>query len=332
MIRVFIGTDRSQLLATKVLSHSLKTTTSCPIKIEPLDKINIPEPHDVRQSQRTGFSFARWAIPELCNYQGKAIYLDADMLVFSDINKLWNVSLKDAVIAIVEEKNLRYCANNVKLNKNETSVMLINCEKAKWSLQNLVNGLDGEYTYKEMMSDLCFLEESTINRSLARTWNSMDYWDENVNLIHFTNTPTQPWVSLDNPFGYIWVNYLKSMIESGIISFEEVENEINLGYIRPSLSQELKGKTATLSDSIYLQKLKKSDIQSGYVPHRDVLKWNILRNKAIQEYERTIAKNKGFKDYLLFELKIIKNRILNPIKLRYGKYSKRLGKAARGFF
>lgn len=314
MIKVFIGTDRSQWLATHVLSHSLKTTTSHDISIEPLDKITIPEPLDVRQSQRTGFSFARWAIPELCSYKGKAIYLDADMLVFSDISQLWEIVMEDKVISIVDGTNGQYCSKGVKLNKNETSVMVVNCEKADWTLQKLVHGLDGTYTYKEMMSDLCFLDNSKIDRTISRCWNSMDYWDETSNLVHFTNVPTQPWVSLDNPFGYVWVDYLKSMIKSGAVNLDAIKNEIDLGYIRPSLMKELEEKTALIANQNYIDILKQIDTQAGYIPHREVIVWNARRDKVIRDYERKLARNNGLRHYAEFELKNFINKTINKMR------------------
>lgn len=312
MIRVFIGTDRSQYLATRVLTHSLRKHSFQDIAVEPLDSIEIPEPKDVRQSQRTGFSFARWAIPEVCDYKGKAIYLDADMLVFTDIQKLWTTEMGNAIISLVDGRNAQYCSRGIKLNKNESSVMLLNCEKAKWNLKDLVKGLDGEYTYKEMMSDLCFLDEQHINRDIPRSWNSMDYWDESVDLIHYTNVPTQPWVSVDNPYGYIWVNYLKEIIQEGSISLQEIEQEIHLGYIRPSLLLELKDEAVTpQSESSYVTKLKNLDTKSGYVPHREVVAWNVRRAKAIKAYERSLAKSQGLLKGTLYDLKDVMRSFLN---------------------
>lgn len=152
-IRIFIGTDESQLGAAEVLKQSIMETTSLPVRVETMERLPIPQPKDVRQSQRTGFSFARWAIPELCGYKGRAIYIDADMMVFTNIEELWRWPMADATIAIVDGRDTSYCADWAKGNKNETSVMVLDCGKAKWSLASLVEGLDGQYDYKQMMSE-----------------------------------------------------------------------------------------------------------------------------------------------------------------------------------
>ena len=69
-IKVFVGSDRSQLLPAKILKFSLLENTKHILDFKVLDKIKIPQPKDLRQSQRTGFSFCRWAIPEICKFYG----------------------------------------------------------------------------------------------------------------------------------------------------------------------------------------------------------------------------------------------------------------------
>ena len=85
------------------MKFSILKNKKTKINFTVLDKVKIPEPNDIRQSQRTGFSFARWFIPEKCNYKGRAIYLDADMIVFSDVNFLWSLNLRKAVIAVCDK-------------------------------------------------------------------------------------------------------------------------------------------------------------------------------------------------------------------------------------
>ena len=54
-IRVFIGTDPSQLGAAEILKQTIIEKSSCPIQVETMEKLHIPQPRDARQSQRTGF-------------------------------------------------------------------------------------------------------------------------------------------------------------------------------------------------------------------------------------------------------------------------------------
>ena len=41
----------------------------------------------------TPFSGFRWGIPEYCNFEGRAIYTDCDMINFKDITELYNINL-----------------------------------------------------------------------------------------------------------------------------------------------------------------------------------------------------------------------------------------------
>ncbi len=297
-IRVFIGADLSQMGAAEVLRQSIFEKTTHPVEATTMEKIAIPQPKDIRQSQRTGFSFARWAIPELCNFKGRAIYLDADMLVFTDILELWETPMNGATISIVDGRDSSYCSNKVKCNKNETSVMVLDCAKVKWTLGALVEGLGARYQYRDMMTDLCFLEENDINRAVPRRWNAMDYWDSTVSLLHYTNVPTQPWVSNDNPFGYVWVNALKRMIMEGKISESYIQEQVRNGYFRPSLLKELHGESNADTASDYAQSLRELDRKAGYIPHRDLMDFTKKRERAICAYELNLAKKEGVKSYL----------------------------------
>lgn len=318
VVQVYVGTDVSQLGAAEVLKQTiLETSLDKKVDIHFMDKLSIPQPKDVRQSQRTGFSFARWAIPELCGYRGRAIYLDADMMVFKDIRGLWETPMNGATIAFVDGTDTSFCSDKAKGNKNETSVMLIDCEKAKWTLAGLVQGLDGKYTYKDMMSDLCFLNEKDLSRTIPRKWNAMDFWDENVHLLHFTNVPTQPWVSVDNPYGHVWVGTLKRLIEQSKIEASYIYEQIVKGYFRPSLRFELQGEINLGRHPAYTEKLRMVDKQAGFVAHRDLALFSQKRERAIRLYELMQAYQGDKKqfirhaaNYALVEAKQVAKKIL----------------------
>lgn len=309
-IRIFIGTDVSQMGAAEVLKQSIMETASMPVHVETMERLYIPQPKDVRQSQRTGFSFSRWAIPELCGYKGRAIYIDADMMVFTDIKELWDWPMGSATIAIVDGRDTSYCADWAKGNKNETSVMVLDCEKAKWSLASLIEGLDGQYDYKAMMSDLCFLPEEDILRTIPRRWNAMDYWDQSVSLLHYTNVPTQPWVTVGNPFGHVWVNNLKRLISEGKVSYDFIKEQVVKGYFRPSLLRELEGDTCLDPHSAYGQELFALDISSIFVPHKDLMAFTRKRDLAIRAYQLGKARERDMKEYL----KLVAQYAVNDLK------------------
>ena len=86
-IKVFVGADATQKISLAVLAHSIKRHTKHPVEVTAIDNALVKLPDDVRYLPYTNFSYSRFAIPKLCDYQGKAIYLDSDMLVFEDIEE-----------------------------------------------------------------------------------------------------------------------------------------------------------------------------------------------------------------------------------------------------
>ncbi|MBO6805950.1 glycosyltransferase [Thalassospira sp.] len=298
IIKVYVGSDRSQSLAVKVLEYSIKRHTDRQVEVIPMTDLKIPEPRDVRQSQRTGFSFARWAIPELAGHKGKAIYVDADMQVFRDIDELWNVPLNGAKIAVLEPQ--RETAENVHYSKNESSVMVLDCEKCDWTLEGLVKRLDDDFTYDGLMRDLCFLNEQDIARTIPADWNRLESFPQTTGLLHFTLMPTQPWVSARNPLRHVWINEVRRMVDDGELSCDEIQQEIDLGYFRPSLMLEIKEESPDFNNDEWISKLEGVDRKAGYVPHRSVEEFNRRRARALKSYERELAFKKGLGAYTSF--------------------------------
>lgn len=290
-IQIYVGTDRSQALAVDVLAYSIRRHTNHPVDIHSMLDVKIPEPNDVRQSQRTGFSFARWAIPELADNKGRAIYLDADMLVFRDIHALWSVSMDGAKVAVLEAD--RDTGPNVHYNKNETSVMVLDCDQCDWTLQALVDGLDGQFCYSDLMADLCFLEEREIARTIPADWNRLEKFTPTTGLLHYTIMPTQPWVSARNPLAYLWIDEVRHMIAEDALDPARIKTEIDLGFFRPSLMLEVEQGPMTEPDEGRVRELEAIDQQAGYVPHRSVQEFDRKRARAVADYERRLARADG---------------------------------------
>jgi hypothetical protein len=233
-IRVFVGTDKSQMLAARVLEYSIKKYASMSVEVHPMCELPVPSPKDYENRPRTGFSFARFLIPSLCNYQGKAIYLDADMLVFDDISKLWDHPMGKAQILCAEQPT-------EKGRVRQYSVMLMNCAQLPWDINDIVRGLDeGRYNYSQLMHEFCLVAQDKVNPDLPYEWNSLEYYVANrTRLIHYTDMPKQPWVCFDNPHGGLWYQMLREAIAEGFISTEEVLNEIQRGHVHPKLAREV---------------------------------------------------------------------------------------------
>jgi hypothetical protein len=229
-IRIFVGADAVQTLGVRMLEYSIKRHTPVSVDLVTIDDTNLPVPRDPQNRSRSGFSFCRFDIPRRCGYNGRAIYMDADMQVFTDVTPLWNWGMNGADVI--------YCTEHSGHPRPpQFSVMLMDCSHLRWDVTRIVRGLDeGEYTYEDLMQHLCILPEDRKKKTLPFEWNSLEHYEEGKTcLIHYTDMETQPWVSKENPNGFLWYGLLRQAIEEGFITIEDVHREIQKGHVSPEL-------------------------------------------------------------------------------------------------
>jgi lipopolysaccharide biosynthesis glycosyltransferase len=276
-LQIYIGADRSQALAVKVLEHSIKSHATMDVQITAMLDLPVREPRDPRNRQRTGFSFSRFCIPRLAGYRGKALYLDADMLVLKDIRSLWETPFDGAKVVIQEE--VKHGEETTKKEgaphkrHKQCSVMLLDCERLDWDIDKIIDGLDkGDYDYEMLMNDLVILREDEIKFGIPFEWNSLEYYDESTCLIHYTDMLTQPWTSCKNKNGHLWITEVRRMLKSGALKMEEFEREIKLGYLRPSLIRDIRFRSHI--PGFLTPLFERSNIifdkSRNYVPHKEV--------------------------------------------------------------
>jgi len=241
-VRIYVGTDRSQEIALRVLGASIRRRTRLAVEVNSLAGLDLPEPPDPAHRARTGFSFARFAIPELAGRAGRAIYLDADMLVLQDIAELWNLPLGGAKVACQEElpdRIARAAPVAGARRRKQCSVMLLDCARLDWDAANIIAGLGAAYTYDALLGDLCILADDEISHGVPTRWNSLEFADASTCLIHYTDMMKQPWVHAANPNGWLWTRELRDLVRDGDIAMEFVQEEVLAGYLRPSIVREL---------------------------------------------------------------------------------------------
>ena len=292
LIRVFIGADRSQLLAVSVLEYSIKRHTTAHVEVTPMLDLPVPQPKDPRNGQRTGFSFSRFCIPKLAGYKGKAIYMDADMLVLHDIRELWNIPFEGAKVIVQKEVKFddvsTLKAGAPDKRKKQCAVMLLDCERLDWAIESLVSDMDaGRYDYDQLMHNLCILQDDDIKYGVPFEWNSLEHWDRDTRLIHYTDMYTQPWAECGNRYGHLWLDEVRRMLREGRLTQRALCREIELGYFRPSLLRDITYRHLLPSflHNAWDKMNMARDRVSGYVKHKDVYEAKRLRQKAINAYE-----------------------------------------------
>ena len=298
-VRLFVGTDRSQMLATRILESSIRRRTDAQVEVTPLLDVRLPEPADPRNRQRTGFSFARFAIPKLAGHRGRAIYTDADMIVFGDIGELWSLDFAGAKLLVLEDDPVgdETSGQNALWRRKQTAVMVFDCQALDWDAEAIVRGLDeGRYDYDQLVHEICVLDESAVRRAIPPDWNCVDAFDPaRTRLYHFTDMPTQPWVKAGHPFGHLWTTELRALIAAGGLTRGEVEEEIALGWVRPSLLTELdEAPDGQSCPPELIDRLDAEDRSKEFVPHAAAIAER-QRQKAAEKAAKK-AKAKPFGD------------------------------------
>jgi Glycosyl transferase family 8 len=266
-IRVYVAATDSELLPMRVLEYSIKKHCSVTTQVLPLHRvgIDVPVPRDAKNRARTPFSFQRFLIPEAAGRHGRAIYLDADMQLFSDIRRLWETPLEDAdILAVWEPEGSG--------RDPQFSVMMLNCATLDWSINNIVAKLDqGEMTYEDLMSRMA--AGGRVARVIDPAWNSLErYVEGETALLHYTDMNTQPWVHAGHRFGYLWTRDLLRAIKGGQISRDLVAEHVERGWVRPSLLVQV---DENINDSLLLSRAARR-LDRGFVaPFRkiDAARW-----------------------------------------------------------
>ena len=277
-MKIFICSNENQLIGAKVAKSSIiRRSKYSDNDIKIIQESDVPElghffskPYLRRgimgafdKNDMQSFTLLRFYIPELLNYQGKALVLDPDIfLVQKGIEQLENFAFDSSPI---------YARRALKKNSWGSSVLLLSCEKLKhWSLKSFIQKLHkGEIDYDDLMN--LRLENSV--SPLQTKWNEFDDFKEDTILLHTTERLTQPWragLKLNStieplfkflPRAPIYKIFGKDLtigrehpsqkvsdfffeeflacINNQTISRYEVSNAIDNGYIRPDIFEKL---------------------------------------------------------------------------------------------
>jgi hypothetical protein len=138
VINVFIGFDPVESVAWHTMAHSIFTRSSRPVALIPVNLTNLKNIYtrELDPKQSNEFSFTRFLVPYLNDYDGYAIYFDCDMMLRTDINEIFNAVTRDPGKAVYivkhdyEPKNEIKYLNTIQYKyprKNWSSVILWDC-------------------------------------------------------------------------------------------------------------------------------------------------------------------------------------------------------------
>lgn len=191
-LNVYIGWDPREEEAWEVACKSVFAHASEQVYIYKLMKSRIKEYKREDPLASSEFTLTRFLVPYLSGYEGFSVFMDCDVLVAEDINKIMDR---------VDPKNLVSCVKHpeyepktaVKMDgalqtayprKNWSSVMVFNNEKCKTLTPELINTASAKYLHRMQWSPDALIGE------LSHTWNYLvGYYNDidKPNIIHYTD-------------------------------------------------------------------------------------------------------------------------------------------------
>jgi lipopolysaccharide biosynthesis glycosyltransferase len=138
VLKIYIGYDPVESVAWHVMAHSIFSRSSKPVALIPINLANLKaifkRERDPKQSNE--FSYTRFLVPYLSDYQDYALFFDCDMMLRTDIQEIFDEIKKDPGKAVYVVKHDYQPRDDIKyLNtvqykyprKNWSSVVLWNC-------------------------------------------------------------------------------------------------------------------------------------------------------------------------------------------------------------
>tara|TARA_B110000438_G_scaffold147387_1_gene141942 strand:+ start:376 stop:1080 length:705 start_codon:yes stop_codon:yes gene_type:complete len=194
----YIGYDSKEDIAYRVCKQSLINKSTISISVKSLKLYELISKNFYTRSidplASTEFTYSRFLIPTLMNYNGWAVFCDCDFLFFEDISLLFN-SLDDnkALYCVQhdytpkEKHKMDGQKQSIYPRKNWSSFMVFNCSHPsnKKLTKEIVNAETGSFLHQ-----LRWLDDSEIG-SLDERWNWLEGWTSNHNklepfAVHFT--------------------------------------------------------------------------------------------------------------------------------------------------
>jgi lipopolysaccharide biosynthesis glycosyltransferase len=204
--RIFIGYDRREDIAYRVLKYSLERRSSEPLDIRPLilEELDFPRPIDPLQS--TEFTYTRFLAPYLCGFQGLAIFMDCDMLAMGDITEIFKLDMTPYALRVYKHEYTP--TSTIKMDgkvqtqfprKNWSSFMLMNCARLTAWTKEAVLTQPARWLHRfepipdEQIGDV------------PEGWNVLDRYDAHTRLLHYTEGG--PWFEnyKAHPYGDVWL-------------------------------------------------------------------------------------------------------------------------------
>jgi len=214
-MKVFVGYDTSQDIAYKVCEYSIRKHQK-DVEVIPIKQNQLRESGDYYRKEdhlsSTEFSFTRFLVPHLMNYEGWCVFCDCDFVWLEDIHNLFKLCNDKYAVMVVKHnynpKKLLKMGSKLQTSyprKNWSSMILWNCNhpsNQKLTIEQ-VNNERGSYLHQFQ-----WLRDEEIGE-LPVEWNWLAGWNSGAvpKTIHYTEGG--PWLKgYENcEYSYVWNEY-----------------------------------------------------------------------------------------------------------------------------
>lgn len=193
MEKIFVGYDPREAEVMHVCMQSIMEVTNRPVSFVPLTLKSLETVYkEVHTDGSNAFIYSRFLAPYLCNFNGRALFIDGDMILRRDIGELFDMFDPDKAVQVVKHsyktrQPIKYMGakNEDYPRKNWSSVILWNCEHEanKRLTPDFIQNSSGKFLHR-----FSWLDENEIGE-LPISWNWLpDEFgaNEEANLLHFT--------------------------------------------------------------------------------------------------------------------------------------------------
>lgn len=225
-LRIFVGYDKREHDAWLVCRESLLRHSSIPLCIQALNIDALTRAGLYRRSYRqdgaqkydlidgkpfsTEFSFSRFLVPALCQYEGVALFVDCDFLFRADVASLLADVSPNNAVSVVHHDYMP--GKGVKMDgqrqenyqrKNWSSLMVMNCghPSSRALTGATVSEADGAWLHQFRWCRPYEIGE------VDRRWNWLEGWHDPADepaAVHYTRgVPSMPGYE-DAPFADEW--------------------------------------------------------------------------------------------------------------------------------
>lgn len=218
-LRVFIGYDPRQPVAFHVAAHSVMSRASAPVAITPLVLSTLP----IKRRGLTEFTYSRFLVPWLCDYEGTAVFMDSDMLCRQNIGELFNI--------VDDKRTVEVSVVQVAQPFERPSLMVFDCARCRILTPQYID---------DTSHPLFRLEWAKEIGALPLDWNHLVGYSEpdpRASLVHFTmGIPIWP-ETKNSEYAGEWIEEVRKAMSS--VSFAELMGKSvhDVGRVKKTLTR-----------------------------------------------------------------------------------------------